>query len=78
MELLPPVGWADVATKRNLDQLEERIDLSFQKRGRPLCGAQADQGDRRRATSTSDASASRRVSDLSLRWALDGQARAVR
>ena len=30
MELLPPVGWADVATKRNLDQLEERIDLSFQ------------------------------------------------
>ena len=24
MELLPPVGWADVATKRDLDQLEER------------------------------------------------------
>ncbi len=29
MELLPPVGWADVATKRDLDQLEERMDLRF-------------------------------------------------
>ncbi|MEZ5374129.1 MAG: hypothetical protein R2704_15655 [Microthrixaceae bacterium] len=29
MELLPPVGWADVATKRDLDQLEERTDLRF-------------------------------------------------
>lgn len=32
MELLPPVGWADVATKRDLDQLAatlgERIDRS--------------------------------------------------
>jgi hypothetical protein len=26
MELLPPVGCADVATKRDLDQLEERMD----------------------------------------------------
>jgi hypothetical protein len=26
MELLPPVGWADVATKRDLDHLEERLD----------------------------------------------------
>lgn len=31
MELLPPVGWADVATKRDLDQLEERMDLRFDK-----------------------------------------------
>ena len=30
MELLPPVGWADVTTKRDLGQLEERMDLRFQ------------------------------------------------
>jgi hypothetical protein len=24
---LPPVGWADVATKRDLDALEQRLDL---------------------------------------------------
>jgi hypothetical protein len=29
MELLPPVGWADVATKHDLLQLEERMDLRF-------------------------------------------------
>jgi hypothetical protein len=29
MELLPPVGWADVATKRDLDALDERLDLRF-------------------------------------------------
>lgn len=29
MELLPPVGWADVATKRDLDQLEGRMDMRF-------------------------------------------------
>ena len=29
MELLPPVGWADVATKRDLDALEERMNLRF-------------------------------------------------
>ena len=29
MSLLPPVGWADVATKHDLDQLELRLDLRF-------------------------------------------------
>lgn len=29
MELLPPVGWADVATKHDLAALEARIDLRF-------------------------------------------------
>lgn len=27
---LPPVGWADVVTKRDLLQFEERIDLRFE------------------------------------------------
>jgi hypothetical protein len=30
MELLPPVGWADVATKRDLDALDERLNLRFE------------------------------------------------
>jgi hypothetical protein len=29
MSLLPPVGWADVATKRDLDVLEERLDTKI-------------------------------------------------
>jgi hypothetical protein len=30
MGMLPPVGWADVATKHDLAALEERIDLRFE------------------------------------------------
>lgn len=29
MELLPPVGWADVATKRDLDALEARVEAKI-------------------------------------------------
>ena len=29
IEHLPPVGWADVATKHDLAALEERVDLRF-------------------------------------------------
>jgi hypothetical protein len=30
MELLPPVGWADVATKHDLAQMEARLDLKIE------------------------------------------------
>ena len=29
MEMLPPVGWADVATKRDLDTLENQLLAGF-------------------------------------------------
>jgi hypothetical protein len=31
MELLPPVGWADVATKHDLVLLEQRLDARFER-----------------------------------------------
>jgi len=31
MELLPPVGWADVATKHDLHELEGRLDARFER-----------------------------------------------
>ena len=36
MELLPPVGWSDVATKADLRQLEERLNLRFDALGQGL------------------------------------------
>ncbi len=30
MEMLPPVGWADVATKRDLDALESKFGLRLE------------------------------------------------
>jgi len=30
MEHLPPTGWAEVAMKRDLDALEQRLDLRFE------------------------------------------------
>jgi len=32
MELLPPVGWADVATKQDLALLEQRLEAHFEAR----------------------------------------------
>jgi hypothetical protein len=31
MEMLPPVGWADVATKQDLDILEARLEARFER-----------------------------------------------
>ncbi|MDQ1517740.1 MAG: hypothetical protein QOE80_3570 [Actinomycetota bacterium] len=39
MELMPPVGWADVATKRDLDGLEERTELRFKASEQTLLAA---------------------------------------
>ncbi|MGH9041895.1 MAG: hypothetical protein ACRDZ3_16875 [Acidimicrobiia bacterium] len=36
MELLPPVGWADVATKRDLDNLELRLRADFANQTRTI------------------------------------------
>ncbi|MEI2697393.1 MAG: hypothetical protein V9E94_03225 [Microthrixaceae bacterium] len=33
MELLPPVGWADVATKRDLDQMHAALDAKIDRVG---------------------------------------------
>jgi hypothetical protein len=30
MEMTPPVGWADIATKRDLGAVEERMNLRFE------------------------------------------------
>lgn len=30
MEHLPPIGWADVSMKRDLDALEERMEMRFE------------------------------------------------
>ena len=39
MEMLPPVGWADVTTKRDLDQLADRFDAKLATLDRDLAHA---------------------------------------
>jgi hypothetical protein len=36
MELLPPVGWADVATKQDLALLEARLDARLERQFRQI------------------------------------------
>jgi hypothetical protein len=36
MELLPPVGWADVATKRDLDHLQTTLEARIERLGTEL------------------------------------------
>ncbi|MFN7148066.1 MAG: hypothetical protein ACK4V6_01160 [Microthrixaceae bacterium] len=38
MELLPPVGWADVATKRDLDHLQTMLEARIERLGTELRG----------------------------------------
>ena len=39
MGYLPPVGWADVAAKRDLDALESRMDMRFDRVDERFAGA---------------------------------------
>lgn len=41
MELLPPVGWADVATKRDVEQIERQLDRRMDTLERRMDGFEA-------------------------------------
>ena len=51
MELLPPVGWADVATKQDLGHLEAVMDALLQRRRTSARCARAARGQGRRGGS---------------------------
>ena len=42
MEHLPPVSRADVATKQDFRELEQRVDMKIRELGRPLCARHRD------------------------------------